>query len=324
MKGNNFVKKKLFSVIIPAYNREAFISEALNSVKKQSYRPVEIIVIDDGSTDNTKDVVLNWRNANTEKNQLSLRYFYQDNLGAGASRNVGISKANGEYVQFLDSDDLIYPERLKILAETFEKEECDFIQTGFERVSAETGEVISIHYGRKVGSLLEQALRGVLWGNTLRASFKRELIDRAGLWNTDMSCFEDREYVERVLMKSKKPVVIRDILASARRGDNARISDKLQSYEGRAWRIYCEKCLADATRNRKDISYKSKQAFASRIYALGLRSNAAGWLDLGKECGEIAESMNVKLDLQGKKRRLVWKMGRVGGVIYDKLSKLKQ
>ena len=314
----------LFSVIIPVYNRESLICEALDSVKAQTHRPIEIIVVDDGSTDESVNTVKRWTSENEEESLLTVRIVTQENAGAGAARNRGIREMRGKYVQFLDSDDRLHPERLQRLVDTFVKEQCDFIQTGFEGFDAEIGEIVQTAYGKPEKNQVELALQGRFWANTLRASLTADLVRRIGDWNTDMTCFEDREYMERALVSANKPFAIRDVLASARRGGSSRISDKLRSYEGRTWRIYCEKCLADATRDRVDLSYKSKQAFASRIYALGFRSNACGWKDLGKQCGEIAASMNVKLDRLGRRRKLVWRMGRFGGLVYDTLAKLKQ
>jgi len=316
------ITKKTFSIIVPTYNREALICETLDSVREQTYRPIEIIVVDDGSTDDTESVVRLWT-GNNETDDLTLKYFYQKNSGVGAARNFGIKQLSGKYVQFLDSDDRISPKRLQKLADVFEKEQCDFIQTGFEGFDADTGEIIQTAYGKPEENQVELALKGRFWANTLRAAMIAELVNKIGPWNTEMSCFEDREYMERAVVNANKPVAIRDILASARRGGSVRISDKLRSYEGRAWRIYCEKCLADAVRGRADISYEAKQAFVSRIYALGFRSNACGWADLGKQCGELAGSMNVKLDALGRRRKLVWRMGRLGGQVYDMLSKCK-
>lgn len=93
------------SVIIPSYNRANYISEAIDSVLNQTYQDFEIIVIDDGSTDNTKEVLSKYDN--------KIRYLYQKNSGASAARNLGINKAIGEYISFLDADDIWLPFKLK-------------------------------------------------------------------------------------------------------------------------------------------------------------------------------------------------------------------
>lgn len=95
------------SVVIPAYNAGDFIAETLESVFAQTYRPLEIIVVDDGSTDSTAEVVKNYLQRND--NGTNLRYIYQLNSGPSAARNNGIKSSTGKYVAFLDADDL-WPE----------------------------------------------------------------------------------------------------------------------------------------------------------------------------------------------------------------------
>jgi glycosyltransferase involved in cell wall biosynthesis len=85
------------SVIIPTYNRERFVVEAIDSVLNQSYTDFEIIIIDDGSTDNTKDVLKAYED--------KIRYYHQTNSGVSAARNAGIKAALGKWIAFLDSDD---------------------------------------------------------------------------------------------------------------------------------------------------------------------------------------------------------------------------
>ena len=94
------------SVIIPAYNRADLIEETLDSVFAQTYRDYEIIVVDDGSTDDTRAVLAPLAAAG------KLRYTYQENAGLPAARNTGIRMAAGQYVAFLDSDDLFTPDKL--------------------------------------------------------------------------------------------------------------------------------------------------------------------------------------------------------------------
>jgi len=88
----------LVSVIIPTFNREHFLAEALASVYAQNSVPLQLIVVDDGSTDNTAAVVRTWG--------ADLEYVYQTHRGPGAARNTGIAHAKGEWLAFLDSDDL--------------------------------------------------------------------------------------------------------------------------------------------------------------------------------------------------------------------------
>lgn len=96
--------KPQISVIIPVYNRERYLAETIESVLAQTYRPIEIIVVDDGSTDKTADVA--------RRLSENIRYFYQSNSGCSAARNKGIEIALGSFISFLDSDDLWVEEKL--------------------------------------------------------------------------------------------------------------------------------------------------------------------------------------------------------------------
>ena len=81
----------------------------MDSVYKQTYRPIEIIVVDDGSTDNTCQVINEWGSKYAEDNGFRLQYFFQENAGAPVARNLGMIESQGEFIQFLDSDDLLHP-----------------------------------------------------------------------------------------------------------------------------------------------------------------------------------------------------------------------
>lgn len=96
----------IVSVIIPTYNRKHFLLEAVDSVFAQTYRDLEVIVVDDGSTDGTGEAL--------GRHKPRLIYTYQANKGAGAARNRGIELARGEFIAFLDSDDLWLPKKLEI------------------------------------------------------------------------------------------------------------------------------------------------------------------------------------------------------------------
>lgn len=96
----------LVSCIVPVYNGEAFLGEALDSIVAQRYRPIEILVVDDGSTDGTAGVAAGARG-------VRVRYARQDNAGGAAARNRGIKMAQGEFVAFLDADDVWPPEKLE-------------------------------------------------------------------------------------------------------------------------------------------------------------------------------------------------------------------
>lgn len=96
------MERPLVTVIMPVYNRADLVGKSLDSVLKQSYQNWECIVVDDGSTDNSKQIIQNYR----EKDDR-IKYYYNENSGAAAARNYGIQQSNGIYILPLDSDDLI-------------------------------------------------------------------------------------------------------------------------------------------------------------------------------------------------------------------------
>jgi glycosyltransferase involved in cell wall biosynthesis len=102
-------EQKLVTVIIPVYNGEQFLAEAINHVLRQDYQPLEIIVVDDGSTDNTGKVAA--------KFQDIIHYIYQQNAGPSAARNCGLKAAQGDLITFLDVDDLWSEGKLKVQTE---------------------------------------------------------------------------------------------------------------------------------------------------------------------------------------------------------------
>ncbi|MBR4690273.1 MAG: glycosyltransferase family 2 protein [Bacteroidales bacterium] len=108
-----------FSIIIPTYNRAAFLPKAIESVLNQTYTDWELIIVDDGSTDNTREVV-------SQYNDGRITYIYQQNAERSVARNNGIAHAKGDYVCFLDSDNVMLPNRLQLLAETITKTACYF------------------------------------------------------------------------------------------------------------------------------------------------------------------------------------------------------
>ncbi len=124
------------SVIIPTYNRAAYLLEALESVFAQTFEDYEIIVIDDGSTDDTRRVVQPLVDSG------KIRYVYQENQGESAARNHGIRLAEGEYLAFLDSDDLMRPTKLeKQVAYLDAHPEAGMVHSCFERFNNQ-GEVL--------------------------------------------------------------------------------------------------------------------------------------------------------------------------------------
>lgn len=127
-----------FSIVIPTYNRSAMIAGTVDSVLKQTFRSFEIIVVDDGSSDDTQDVLKNHFGGNEQ-----VKIIYQENKERGAARNNGYKAALGKYVIFLDSDDTMEPEHLETLKKYIDKLSPEFIATKFSIVNEDGKKVRS-------------------------------------------------------------------------------------------------------------------------------------------------------------------------------------
>jgi len=304
----------LFSVIVPTFNRAHSIAETLDSVKVQTYRPIEVIVIDDGSTDDTRQIVNYWSERNLENDSLDLCYFYQENAGVSTARNFGLRECHGEYIQFLDSDDLLHEERFARIAHAFQTKSCDLVATGFGIMSDELEIPTEMQYGRDDEDVVIGLLDGSFWPNVLRPAYSRDLVQMTGPFNTAMSYAEDYEYLIRALIRNPKPKTasLREILAYLRIHQRGRRSDTKWTKVGLEWRVYCNGLLCNLVKQCDYITHEQKGTLASRLYLMGAHLKARGWYEFGNHCGEMAAGLGAKLDTKGIGKYLAWRGGAIG------------
>lgn len=109
-------KRPTFTVIVPTYNREYFLARTIDSILLQTFKDFELIIVDDGSTDHTKELIDSYKD-------LRIVYFYKENGGQNSAVNVGLQKARGEYIAFCDSDDTWMPEKLEKCMQKYQEDE---------------------------------------------------------------------------------------------------------------------------------------------------------------------------------------------------------
>ena len=197
----------LVSVIIPAYNYARFIAEAVASIQSQTYSNWEMIVVDDGSTDDTEAVV-----KSLAADEPRIAYFRQDNARQAAARNNGIRHAKGKYFQFLDADDLIEPQKLERQVAFLEQHTAvDITYGGVRYFSSErAGErLLSRQYSSwedsgawmpEISGKGKEILLALLRNNIMVVNaplIRREVVDRVGLFDVDLTPVEDWEYLIR-------------------------------------------------------------------------------------------------------------------------------
>lgn len=184
----------IVSVIIPVYNNEKYVKECITSIMNQSYKYLEIIVVDDGSLDNSADIC-----DETAKFDERITVYHNDNMGVGAARNFGIEKASGKYVMFVDSDDICHENMIEKMTAELEKKEEDLIICGIamfkdypqvNRYIRFDSQRLSIQ--KYIEKVLLSVQTGQFCGGPYNKIFSRKIIVENGLrFETKMNYAED-------------------------------------------------------------------------------------------------------------------------------------
>ena len=176
------MKNIFFSIIIPTYNRAEFLSKTITSLLNQKYQHFEVIVIDDGSTDETNKVINNI-------NDPKVKYYYQDNKERGAARNYGIQKAQGDYINFFDSDDIAYDNHLITASKILSENNYDIIHLGHHKILNK-----KIIKKNNPSGLLN---RKILFGNIMLpiSTFIKKNILENNKFNTDKEIAGSEDYL---------------------------------------------------------------------------------------------------------------------------------
>lgn len=217
----------LVSVIVPTYNRAHLIIETLDSVFAQTYRPIELLIIDDGSTDNTVDVVRQWEQVH-QQDGFTIRFMSQENRGAPAARNLGLIESRGEFIQFLDSDDLIHPSKLQ-------QQVCQLDTTGDDFTWANCGSFTETPVWPSAGprqprvrSVTDHITKGGSV-NTVAGVYRRSICLSIGPWKEDLGVFQDREYNLRLFLTTNRISYSPGVFVLVRCAHGSRVSDGFHS-----------------------------------------------------------------------------------------------
>lgn len=185
---------KTLSVIVPTYNRAKLLRSSIESVLECRHRPLEVIVVDDGSKDDTKKVVPDLE-ALSHASSASFVFVEQPNSGAATARNTGLKHASGDLVQWVDADDTTIPKGVDQLTSVLcEDEECDVAYGLVQRIDSEgrVGELMG-----KAPSHTERDYFDYLW-HTMGAVYRRAALEKVGAWNPKLTLPDDWEFSCRV------------------------------------------------------------------------------------------------------------------------------
>lgn len=194
------------SVIMPAYNCERFITEAVESVRRQNHRPLEVIIVDDGSTDGTSAQVKNLGK--------DIRYVHQSNRGPAAARNRGIAMAKGEVIAFLDADDYWPAHKLEIqLARMNKDPEIEVVLGRIQCTGTLTEADRKIRFEGPDNTMINICLGSGV--------FRKSVFEKVGVFDESLRHFEDHDWFLRAREKDVSMVILENITLHYRRHENS-------------------------------------------------------------------------------------------------------
>lgn len=238
----------LISVVIPTYNRAEFISSAIDSVLSQTHRNLELIIVDDGSTDNTEKIVNKYD---------SVRYIKINNHGVGYARNIGIKASKGEYIAFLDSDDMWSCNKLELqLSHYLEHPDAGIIVGSCGYIDKNGNKIGSKDISPPVISNEEMEIFMAIPGGPCNVLIKKSILDDIGGFDTSLLRSEDRDLWMRIsrkypvygiqevtclvrLHQTPRHKINFDVIKNNRVLVNKRIKNKKFKRKADAWMYYC-------------------------------------------------------------------------------------
>lgn len=197
MKSDFLPDRPLVSVIVPVYNGERYLYAALQSIFGQDYYPLEVIVVNDGSTDNTTNII---------KSFPDIIYVIQEHLGVAAARNAGIDQAHGDFISFLDADDLWTPPKTSLQMAYLKEHQNVTCTIGHSRCFKEPG-VPTPDW------LPQKYFEGICVANSLCALLARRVVfEEVGLFNQQLWSGEDMDWFIRLRDKGITMETLPDVL----------------------------------------------------------------------------------------------------------------
>lgn len=193
------LQHRLISTIIATYNRPALVTRTLDNLIQQTYRPLEVVVVDDGSSPATEKAIRAWHTAT--KPDIRLIYRWQENQGPATARNYGLEACSGELIHFLDDDDLLEMNALEYLAAAQSGTEPAIAMASYQYWEEE-GPMGTITVPSELSpeATLAAMIEGAWFVPIHGYLFKRAATDRIGPWNPALTSQEDDEYLLRAAL----------------------------------------------------------------------------------------------------------------------------
>ncbi len=244
----------LVSVIIPTYNRVYILHKAIESVLSQTFKDIELIVIDDASTDGTSELVKSY----AKKSKIPVIYWKnKKRLGPAASRNKGIKLAKGRFIAFLDSDDWFLPEKLEKQVKFFQQNLSYYLVQTEERWYKQGKRIFPKRIHRKAkGYFFHRAVRLCVVSMST-VMIKRELFKEVGLFDPTFPVCEDYEFWLRVSLKFPVGLIEEELVEKdGGRPDQLSATKGLDYYRTLALIKIFKNCFSELTPEQKLLLYR--------------------------------------------------------------------
>lgn len=190
----NYENRHLITVVIPTYNRALTIERAVKSVITQTYKNLEIIIVDDASTDNTCDIL---NKLEIENNIHIIKH--EQNMGGSVARNTGIYAAKGEYIAFLDSDDEWLPNKLSEQMKIIRKDkEVGMVYTNYYLVDQDTNKIMSLYTNKHINNVLYNLLFCNFIGSTSTILVKKDCMMKICGFDANLPSCQDWDIYIRI------------------------------------------------------------------------------------------------------------------------------
>ena len=275
----------IVTTIIPVYNRSGMLREAVASVLAQTYRPIEIVIVDDGSTDDTVAVTEELARTHPE-----IVVVHQANTGPGLAREAGRRIARGAFIQHLDSDDLLMPRKFELhVAGLMAHPECG-VSYGIVLRRGPDGTLDTRPWGcsgKRVETMFPAMLHERLWP-TPAPLYRASLMEAAGPWST-LRMEEDWEYDARIAAQAVRLHHVPELVAEVRRHGGPSLSEVMLGPEFLRDRSLAHESIFRSARNAGITNDAPEMRhFAQRLFRLARQSSAAGLMEESKRLLELA------------------------------------
>lgn len=252
---------QLASIIIPCFNAEKWVREAIESCLNQTYRPIEIIVIDDGSTDRSLEIIKSFGD--------NIRFETGPNRGGNTARNLGFAISKGEFIQFLDADDCLLPEKIERQVSCLESGKADVVYGDWRHQHHRPDGKVELEEAAISGEHADilAALLSDWWVAPAAILFRRSAVERAGGWDESLTAAQDRDFFISVAMTGATIVYQPGCHSIYRRYGNVTVStgNRLRWLDNHS-RVLDKSAAALGAKN--DLKSKYQKALASSYFNL--------------------------------------------------------